>query len=100
MRLLETVVAGRVVVIRTDGLRHTPVCNRQVRVEFGGALKRASGLVVIESVDQSESLIEKLLRFRIVGRYGMMQVPDPLHQRHWLACLMVYVLLSYTPTRN
>jgi hypothetical protein len=36
---------------------------------------------VVKGVDQAQSLIEKLLRFFILGRYGMMQVAKACHQR-------------------
>ena len=76
----ETLVAGGIVVVRSYGLGHSPIGHGQFGIEFGGALKRARGLIVIEGVDQAQSLIKELLGLRIFGGDGMMQVSQSGHQ--------------------
>jgi hypothetical protein len=60
VRLLEAVFAGRIVVVRDHRFRNSPVSHRQLRIEFRRLLKRARRLVMVERVNQAQSLIEKL----------------------------------------
>src|ERR1700730_12322644 len=72
---------GRIVIIRSHRLGHTPVRHGQPGIEFGGMLKRARRLVVIESVDEPQTLIEELLRLRIFGGDRMVKIAQSGHQR-------------------
>jgi hypothetical protein len=49
---------------------------------------------VIESVDQAQSLIKKLLRLRVAGGYGMMQVSQPRHESGRLGRSVSRMILS------
>jgi hypothetical protein len=44
-------------------------------------LERPRRFVVIESVDEPKTLIEELLRLRVLGGNRVMKVPEPSHQR-------------------
>ena len=81
MRVLETVRVGGIVVVRSDRLGDAPVGHRQLGIEFGGMLKRARGLVVIEAIDEAQSLIEELLRLRIVRGDRVMKIAQSGDQR-------------------
>ena len=81
MGLGKALIAGGIVVVRPHGFGHPPVRHGQLGIELGGAFKRARGLVVIEGVDQAQSLIEELLCLRILGADRMMQVSQSGHQR-------------------
>ena len=83
VRSSETFVTGGIVVVRAYGLGNSPVRHSEFGVEIGGALKGTRGLVMIEGVDQAQPLIEELLRLRILGGDGMMQVSQSGHQRGW-----------------
>ena len=90
----ETLVAGRIVVIRAYSFRDAPVGDGQLGVEIGSALKRARRLIVVEGVDQTQSLIEKLLRLLVACGYGMMQVSQPRHQRCRFGLGVIHVILG------
>src|ERR1700722_16709768 len=47
-------------------------------------LKRTRRFVVIEAKNETQSLIEKLLRLRIIGRNRVMKIPQPRYQGHRL----------------
>ena len=64
----------RQIVIGTQRQRDAPPCHGQFRIELGRALKRSPRFVVIESVDEVQSLIEKLLGLAIFGRNRMMNI--------------------------
>ena len=81
MGLGKALIAGGIVVVRSHRFSHSPIRHGQLGIELGGAFERARGLVVIEGVDQAQSLIEELLRLRIPGGDGMMQVSQSGHQR-------------------
>jgi hypothetical protein len=81
MRPLEAVCARRIVVVRSHRLRNSPVRHRQFRIECRRFLKRARRLVMVERVDQAQSLIEKPLRFRVLRRNRMMQIAQARHHR-------------------
>src|SRR5262249_16614609 len=49
--------------------------------KFGGTLKRAGCLFMIEGVDQAQSLVKKFLRFSVAGGNRVMQVPKASHER-------------------
>jgi hypothetical protein len=57
-------------------------------------LKRPRRFVVIESVDESQTLIEELLRLRILGGNRVMKVPEPSHQRYRMRLAMRGVVLG------
>src|SRR5580700_8088414 len=80
MRLLETVVAGGVVVIWADGLSDSPVGDGEIGVQLSRATKRTRGFIVIERVNETQSLIEKPLRFRILSGNGMVSIPETGHE--------------------
>ena len=77
----EALVAGGIVVVRSHGFSHAPVGHGELGIEIGGALKRTGRFIVVEGVDQAQSLIEELLCLRIPGGDGMMQVSQSGHQR-------------------
>ena len=62
------------VVIRTNRQRDTPPCHRHVRIEFRRVTERTLRLVMIESVDEAKSLIEKLLCLGIVRRHRVVRI--------------------------
>ena len=61
VRLLETVFTGGIVVVGANGLGDAPVGHGEFGIEFGGLLEGARGFIVVEGVDQAESLIEEFL---------------------------------------
>jgi hypothetical protein len=63
----ETVVAGGIVVVGPYRLGHSPIGHGQLGVKICSTLKRARRLVVVESVDLTQSLVKELLGLRIVG---------------------------------
>ena len=67
MRLLKALFARRIVVVRPDGLGDSPKSHRKFGIEFCCFLKRPRRLIVIEGVNETQSLIEKLLRLRVLG---------------------------------
>ena len=81
VRLLEAVFARRIVVVRTDRLRHPPVSHRQLRIERRRFLKRARRLVMVERVNQPQSLIEKPLCPCVLSRNRMVQIAQARHHR-------------------
>jgi hypothetical protein len=76
--------------------RDTPVRHRRRRVELGGAAERSDRFVVIETVDERQSLIEELLRVGTFGRDRMMKAAHTRHERRllWLADTMAMLLRS------
>jgi len=54
--------------VRTAGQRDTPVRHGAFGIELRGLLERADGRAVIESVNESQALIEITLRLRRIGR--------------------------------
>src|SRR5258707_673111 len=80
VRLLEALVASWVVVVWADGLSEAPIRHRELGIELRGAFERPRRLLVVESVDVAQSLIEKLLRFRVLRGYGMMLLANAAHE--------------------
>jgi len=82
-RVVSRLLPGRVhgqVVVRPDGEGHTPPRHRHFRIEFGGAAEGAFGLVVIEGIEEAETLVEKLLRFGAGGGNRVMMIAQAFHQ--------------------
>ena len=52
----ESLVACRIVVIRADGFGDSPIRNCEFRIKFGGVSERTRGFVVIEGIDQAQTL--------------------------------------------
>jgi hypothetical protein len=94
MRLPETIVAGWIVVVRTHGLRNSPVGDGQVWIQFGSSSKRACCFFVIEGVNQPESLIEELLCFGVLCGDGVMKVTQARCQNGWLGRAVSRMILS------
>ena len=69
------------VVVRADRERNTPPGHGHLGIEFRGATERAFGFVVIEGVDQTEALVEKLLCFGTGSLDGMMMVTQAVDER-------------------
>ncbi len=67
MRLFEAVLAGGIVVVRSYRFRNSPISDCEFGIEFSRTLERACRLIMIEIVNQTQSLIEELLRFGIAG---------------------------------
>jgi hypothetical protein len=67
VRLLEALFAGRIVVIGSHRFGDAPIRDRQFRIEVRRALKRTRRFVMIEGVDQTQALIEKILGLRVFG---------------------------------
>ena len=91
----ETLVAGGIVVVGSDGLRHSPISHRQFGIEICRALKRARRFVVVEGVNQAQPLIKELLGLRIFGRDRMMKVSITGHQGGRLRCRMRGMVLCH-----
>jgi hypothetical protein len=51
-------------------------------IDISRTVKRARGLIVIECVDEAESLIEEFLSFRGRGGNGMMEIAEARHNRN------------------
>ncbi len=51
-------------------------------------LERARGFIVIEAVDEAQSLIEELLRLRIVRRDRVVEIAQPCDQRDRMSLSM------------
>src|SRR5213080_5336544 len=79
--LRKTAFAGGIVVIGADGFGDAPIRHGQFGIEFRGALEGAHGFVVIESVDESQTLIEKYLRLRVLGGDWVMPIAVARHER-------------------
>src|SRR5262249_20205651 len=79
VRLNETVVAGRIVVVGTDRLGDAPVRHPEFRVELRSALERTRGFIVIKRVNLAKTLVEKRLG-RFIGRDRVVKVSVALHQ--------------------
>ena len=94
MCLFETIIAGRIVVVRTNRFGHTPIRHRQLGIEFRGMAEGACCLIVIEGVDESQSLIKEFLRLGIAGRDGMVQIAQAGHHGHWPRLSMIRVVLG------
>src|SRR5579871_5275183 len=94
MRLLEAFGVSRIVVVRPNRLCDTPVRHRELRIEFGGVLKRAGSFVVIEGVNESQALIKKLLRFRITRGDGMMKIAEAGYKRDGMNLRVCRVFLG------
>ena len=58
---------NRHVDVRPERERHSPMGHRQLRIQLRGPLERADSFVVVEAVNERESLIEESLSFRVVG---------------------------------
>ena len=84
-RLLHRVVRGRrarrvhlgVVVVRPDGEREAPVRHRRRRIELRCAAEVPRRLVVVETVEKGEPLVEVLLRLGVPGRDGVVPRSHP-----------------------
>ena len=63
MRLLIAVGVRRIVIVRTDSLGYSPVGYGEFRIKFRRMTKRTRGFIVVEGVDETQSLIKKFLRF-------------------------------------
>ena len=74
VRALETVGIGGIVIVRTNRFGDSPVRHRQFRIEFRSVLKRTRRFVMVEGVNEAQTLIEKLLRFCVVGGNGMVEI--------------------------
>src|SRR6266576_306018 len=95
VRSLETIVAGGIVVVRTNCFCDPPERHREFRIEFCCPLERTGGLVVIEGVDQTQSLVEELLGLHILGRNRMMKLAQAGHQRSRFGCGRMSGMLRY-----
>ena len=71
---LITFGIGWIVVVGTNSFGNSPIGHGQLRIKFRRVLKRACGLIVIKGVDEAQTLIKKLLCFRILGRDRMTEV--------------------------
>ena len=80
MRLLEAVRVGGIVVIRAYRLGDAPVGHRHFGVELCRLLERTRRFLMIEGIDQPQTLIEKFLRLGIRGGDRMAQVSQAIHQ--------------------
>jgi hypothetical protein len=57
-----------------------PISHREWRIEFGGAIERPDGFVVVECIDEGQPLVEKPLRLSVRRRHGMVNVAQPRDQ--------------------
>ena len=94
MRMLEAVWIGRVVIVRAHSLGDSPIGHRKFRIEFACVLKRARGFVVVERIDEAQSLIEEFLCLRVLGGNGMMKVAQAVYQRDGMNLRMRSVVLG------
>ena len=86
-RLLHGVIAGflalrinRQIIIWPERQRDPPPRHRKFWIELDRALKRATRLIVIESINKFQPLIEKQLGFAILGRDRMVNLAQSGHQ--------------------
>ena len=73
----KRLVVGRIVVVWPDRFGDAPVGHGELGIEFSRTPERARRFVMIEGVDQPQSLIEEFLRLGIAGRDRMVQGPQP-----------------------
>src|SRR5579864_1661811 len=76
MGVLKAVGIRGIVVVGADRLGYAPIRHGESWIEFCGMLERACCFIVIECVNEAQSLIEELLRLGIVRRHGMMQIAE------------------------
>ena len=74
VRPFITLRVCRIVIVGTYGFRDSPIGHGQFRIQLRCVLEGARGLIVIESVDETQPLIEEFLCFEIVSRYRMMKI--------------------------
>ena len=67
--------------VRTERERNPPMRHRRGGVELRRAAERADRLVVVEAVDERQTLVEELLRLAALRRDGMIQFAEAGHQR-------------------
>ena len=79
--LRKTVFAGGIVIIGAHRFGDAPIRHGEFGIELGGTPERAHGFVVIESVDEPQALIEKCLRWRVLGGDRVMPIAVAGHQR-------------------
>ncbi len=72
---------GRAVVVRAVRQRHAPRAHRARRIEAGGLAESGLGLVVVEAVDEPQTLVEEGLRPRRRGGDGAMVATQVVEER-------------------
>src|SRR5258708_38644805 len=94
MRVLVSSGISGIVIVRSYRFGDTPIRHGKFGIEFGGMLKRTCCFVVIEGIDESQPLIEKLLCLRVLRRNRVMQISQTSYQHDGSGLSMRRMILA------
>ena len=93
--LLVSLGIGGIVIVWSYRFRNAPVRHRQPRIKFSRMLKRTCRFVVVKCINETQTLIEELLRLRVMRGNRMVRISDSSDQLDRSALSMHCVILSH-----
>ena len=91
--MLVAVGIGGIVIVRSHCLGDSPIRHGEFRIEFRSVLERSGRFVVVEGINETQSLVEKFLRFQIMRGYRVVQVAKTGDERNGMTLRVVGMIL-------